>query len=149
MPIELWSEIRPGLFFGGTFEGIGDGDRWAPEITRRDFHTVATLFEGAPPVRDGVKELRFGFRDDESMDIDFHSLVQLVELIWHDWREGKRVLVRCEGGWNRSGLFSALVLIRDGTTGSEAIEELRAARGANVLNNDAFEKWLLDPRNYR
>lgn len=143
MPIELWSEVRPGLFLGGTFEYSQNVNRWAPEITPDSFHTVVTLFEGAPPARDGVKELRLGFQDDEELDIDFDALNELVDLAWADWKGGKRVLVRCEGGWNRSGLFAALVLVREGLEASDAIFELRRARSANVLNNQTFENWLL------
>ena len=143
MSIELWSQIRPGLFLGGTYETPLQGDRWAPSISPDEFQTVATFFDGAPPVGEGVKELRFGFKDDESMDIDFGTLRQVVELIWQDWVAGKSVLIRCEGGWNRSALVTAMVLMRNGLDASEAIAELRQARSANVLNNRAFESWLL------
>jgi protein-tyrosine phosphatase len=143
MSIELWSEIRPGLFLGGTFDNSPEVNRWAPEITTDLFQTVVTLFEGAPPAREGVKELRLGFQDDEKLDVNFDALNQLVDLAWADWKHGRRVLVRCEGGWNRSGFFAALVLIKDGANAADAISELRRARSANVLNNTTFENWLL------
>lgn len=141
--MELWSEIRPGLFFGGTFEYEMELERFAPEIDQQLFETVVTLFEGAPPVRNGVKELRLGFEDEQSLKVDLEALGQLVNLVWEDWKAGKRVLFRCEGGWNRSGLFAASVLMREGFEASDAISELRCARSANLLNNQKFENWLL------
>ena len=143
MGIELWSQIRPGLFLGGTYESARNGERWSPSITPEEFHTVVTLFDGAPPVPAGVKELRLGFNDDSKMEIDFDVLNQLVELAYEDWKAGKTVLIRCEGGWNRSGLVTAMLLIRHGVPAADAVQELRQARSANVLNNRAFENWLL------
>lgn len=63
--------------------------------------------------------------------------------------EGKRVLVICQAGRNRSGLISALTLIaRLGISGMEAVSRVRAARdpmlptGERALTNDAFREYL-------
>lgn len=89
-----------------------------------------------------MEEFRLGFQDDEKLDINFDALNQLVDLAWADWKHGSRVLVRCEVGWNRSGAFAALVLIKDGENAADATSELRRARSANVLNNTTFKNWL-------
>lgn len=55
---------------------------------------------------------------------------------------GKRVLVTCMAGRNRSGLVSALVLMtRRGLTGEEAVAYIQAKR-PNALSNDSFAEWL-------
>lgn len=53
------------------------------------------------------------------------------------------VLVHCQQGWNRSGLITALALIRDGMEPKAAIALMREKRSAEVLCNAVFEAWLL------
>ncbi len=48
-----------------------------------------------------------------------------------------RVLVTCMQGRNRSGLVSALMLIRLGATADAAIRSIRRAR-VNALTNEQF-----------
>jgi protein-tyrosine phosphatase len=141
--VELWSPIRDGLWMGGTYEVSVDGSRHAPNISVDSFDTVVTLFADAPPVSAGVKEFRLGFEDQETLDVDLTSLYQLVQLAHTEWVSGNRVLIRCEGGWNRSGLVTALVLMMTGELAKDAVAELRSQRGPLVLSNQAFERWLL------
>ena len=141
--VELWSPIREGLWMGGTYEVLVDSSRHAPHISLESFDTVITLFADAPPVRAGVKEFRLGFEDQETLDVDLNSLAHLVQLAHNEWVSGNRVLIRCEGGWNRSGLVTALVLMKSGELAKDAVAELRSQRGALVLSNQAFENWLL------
>jgi len=56
---------------------------------------------------------------------------------------GRKVLVTCLAGYNRSGWIVALALIRRGWTPKEAIKLLREKRGSNVLNNEFFEAMVL------
>ena len=141
--VELWSPIREGLWMGGTFEVFTDGSRNAPDISFDTFDTVITLFSDAPPVGAGVKEFRLGFEDQETLDVDLTALFLLVQLAHNEWASGNRVLIRCEGGWNRSGLVTALVLMKSGELPENAIEEIRARRSRLVLSNKTFERWLL------
>ena len=60
-----------------------------------------------------------------------------------DWKSGKRVLIRCQAGLNRSGLVTALVLIKDGYSAKDAIALMRDKRSKDVLMNPLFEEWLL------
>lgn len=57
-------------------------------------------------------------------------------------REGRRALVHCTFGRNRSGLVTALV-VRDllGLSGADALEYVQARRDRTV-NNEAFAEWL-------
>ena len=59
-----------------------------------------------------------------------------------DWKQGQRVLIRCQAGMNRSRLIMALVLIREGYTADEAINLIRTKRSKHALFNGRFEKWL-------
>ena len=55
---------------------------------------------------------------------------------------GGCVLTHCYGGRNRSGLLSALTLIRlEGITGAEALRRVQAVR-ISALKNEHFAKYL-------
>ncbi len=59
--------------------------------------------------------------------------------------QGKRVLVHCAGGNNRSGLVVARILMQRGATADEAIETIRRSI-PTALNNQQFERWLREER---
>jgi protein-tyrosine phosphatase len=75
-------------------------------------------------------------------DFDTADLHELVSTAHRDWKAGKKVLVRCQAGINRSGLIMALVLIREGLSAEDAIELMREKRARSVLRNEVFERWL-------
>lgn len=144
----LWSEIMPGLWQGGTddFDLIDTAKHYRtkfPFITVDDFDTVVTLYADALPADWFVREVRYGFWDSNVDHFDTEELFDLVRLAHSDWKRGKRVLIRCQAGWNRSGLITALVLIREGIHPRTAIDLQRERRNKWVLCNDEFEKWLL------
>ena len=147
IPTELWSEIKPGLWVGGTaandeiFSFRPEGAR--AEITKDEFDTVVTLYAWARPVDWFVKELRLGIYDFDMTDFRINQLRDLVSIAYNDWRAGDKVLIRCQAGVNRSSLVAALVLIRDGMTAEDAIALLRRKRAEMVLRNTHFEQWLL------
>jgi hypothetical protein len=57
---------------------------------------------------------------------------------------GGGVLVRCQAGLNRSGLVTALILIKDGHTPEEAINTIRTHRGPDALFNMNFANWIIE-----
>jgi hypothetical protein len=140
---ELWSEILPGLYQGGT---DGADERMfvnvPAQITRKDFDTVVTLYANAGPVDWYVKEVRLGFFDYDEVDLDEHDLAHAVRIALRDWMRGRKVLIRCQAGWNRSGLVTALVLLKAGYTPEDAIELIREKRSAFALCNDHFVDWI-------
>jgi hypothetical protein len=116
----LWSEILPDLWMGGTADTMSRA--WAPtsqQLRQQHFDTVVTLYAWAGPVDWYVKEVRLGFFDHSEVDLDEHDLAHAVRAAYRDWKRGKRVLVRCQAGWNRSGLIMALVLMLDGLSPDE------------------------------
>ena len=144
-PFELWSEVLPGLWQGGTDDQDWiDSGRKRGQITRFDFDAVYTFFGAANPADYGVHETRFAFYDGNMQDFDVETdLLPIVEKAHGDWKAGKKVLIRCQAGLNRSGLVMALVLMRDGHSASDAIELIRSRRGDIALCNRTFEQWLL------
>ncbi|MEY4417821.1 MAG: hypothetical protein RIQ88_259 [Actinomycetota bacterium] len=161
-PETIWSEIEPGLFQGGTHEDdeLGAFLRTAPatikyyeaedyiretQVSSRDFDTVISAFNQSNPCGYGVKELRFSFFDGNMSDFDpERDLFWLVREAHQDWKAGKRVLIRCQAGLNRSGLITALVLIRDGHSPEQAIDKIRKNRGEGALRNEKFVNYLTE-----
>jgi protein-tyrosine phosphatase len=142
----LHSEILPGLWVGGTddMDTIEySGNLHAPkEITKKEFDAVVTLYAWANPVDWMVEELRFGFYDSDVDHIDREALASAVGFARSKWKSGKKVLIRCQAGLNRSGLTAALVLMQSGYTADEAITLLRDKRSKYVLCNGEFEAFL-------
>jgi protein-tyrosine phosphatase len=60
--------------------------------------------------------------------------------------KGKRVLVTCWLGRNRSGIITALALVRMGAQPEKAIELVRRARGEHALSNPTFVEIILESR---
>ena len=159
-PTTTWNEILPGLTLGGTdsfddmanlaSESVGFG---MPEatITKEHFDTVVTLYAWAKPADWFVKEIRLGILDGDLSDFDWPEMRNLVIAAHTDWKAGKRVLIRCQAGINRSSLVMALVLIREGFSAKKAIELMRQQRGQAVLANRHFVEWLsqVDVRKWR
>ena len=142
----LYSEILPGLWVGGTddmdtieYSGNLHADK---AITKKDFDAVVTLYAWANPVDWMVEEMRFGFYDSDVEHIDREALASAVGFARSKWKSGKKVLIRCQAGLNRSGLTAALVLMQSGYTADEAITLLRTKRTKYVLINKEFEAFL-------
>lgn len=142
----LWSEVMPGLWQGGTHDTdvtLYGGGIHSQGITIDDFDFVTTMYASAKPVDWFVQEIRFGIYDSDMKDFDVQELLDVVGMTYRAWKRGKRVLVRCQAGWNRSGLVTALVLMRDGFSAQEAISLLRERRSPYALCNVTFERWLI------
>ena len=143
----LWSEILPGLWLGGTDDNdtIETGvDTYKPRmITKDDFDTVITLYSWAQPVDWLVEEVRYGFYDSEISHIDFAAVERAADFAYQAWKSGKRVLIRCQAGINRSSLVMAHVLMKDKYTAREAIDLMREKRSKAVLLNRHFVDYLV------
>lgn len=142
----LWSEVLPNLWQGGTAgddEMIQNRGRDRARITSEDFDTVITMYASAQAVDWHVKEFRHGIYDSDMRDFDSEELFETVRAAHLEWKKGKKVLIRCQAGWNRSGLVMALVLIRDGMAAPEAIKLIRETRSRHALCNNHFVDFLL------
>jgi protein tyrosine phosphatase len=136
--------VLNGLWQGGTDDLDVDRQLKVPMITTKSFDTVITMYADANPVDWFVKEFRYGVWDSDINKMNTEELFDIVRLAHADWKRGKRVLIRCQAGWNRSGLITALVLIREGMSAREAIDLIRKTRSEWALCNKSFEKFLLE-----
>jgi protein-tyrosine phosphatase len=72
--------------------------------------------------------------------------LRAAEVVAAHVRRGKRVLVVCSMGRNRSGLVVGMALRLLRRSGEEAVALVRAARGPEALSNEAFEKMVREVR---
>ncbi|MDF2977965.1 MAG: putative protein phosphatase [Actinomycetospora sp.] len=124
-------EIVPGLWQSGSPE---PGEHW---------DAVIDLHGSAPPLDDVEFYVHWLIEDGPAPA--FTTLRSLADLVDDLRQDGKRVLIHCAAGINRSGLLSAAALIRGGHDPDEAIELVRRAR-TGALNNPNFVDILHDPR---
>lgn len=125
------NEIVPGIWQSGSPE---PGEHW---------DAVIDLHGSAPPLED--VEFYVHWLIDDGPAPDFTTLKSLADLVDDFRAAGRRVLIHCAAGINRSGLLSAAALIRGGYDAEEAIDLVREAR-SGALNNPNFVELLRDPR---
>jgi protein-tyrosine phosphatase len=142
---QLYSMIAPNLFQGGTddLDVIHLAQTNNRPRTDLPFDAIVTMYAWARPADWQIQEFRYGVPDASIKDIDLDRLRQAVEFGYDRWKQGDRVLVRCQAGLNRSGLVLALILIKDGIAPQEAINYIRDGRGPDALFNENFHAWLL------
>lgn len=140
----LYSEILPNLFMGGTddFDIICYPRNLHSIDEKSEFDSVATLYASAHPVGWGVVERRFGFPDSALDEKNLPPIHAIADWAFDEWKSGKKVLVRCQAGWNRSGLVMALVLNKEGYEPREAIALIRERRSTHALCNLDFVNYL-------
>lgn len=144
-PANPVSEILPGLFQGGTLrEQVIDQEQLLTKFHEdpRPYDAVVTLYPWAAPVGFGVEERRFGFPDGEMIDEYVSRIEALAEWAHGEWASGRRVLIRCAGGMNRSGLITALVLLRAGYAADDAVALIKQRRSPDALTNASFVAYL-------
>jgi protein-tyrosine phosphatase len=97
-----------------------------------------------PPVPPGRIYLSFPMDDGDEVDPKVRELAAFVASLVDS---GRRVLVHCTEGLNRSGVVVARALMEMGMATNDAIELVRRQRGPSVdgfpaLGNQAFVDWL-------
>jgi protein-tyrosine phosphatase len=112
-------------------------------VVDREFDLVVSLFRqpGHGPAT-GVAQLVCEVPD-EALTADQLAAVQRTALATAAAvRDGRKVLVRCHSGYNRSGLVVAQVLVDRGLTPAQAVELIRRQRSPWALNNPLFVQYL-------
>ena len=128
MTIQAPTEIHPGLWQGGLPED------WFEAWER--FDVVVSLCAGPRVIPLPPRRLRvLWYIDDWTVPEDLGQLWRLVRFVAGEVGAGKRVLVHCAAGLNRSGFVAALVyreLVE--CSGTEAEDRVKALRPGSLLN---------------
>ena len=73
--------------------------------------------------------------------------IKILEAIASSVRQelykGKKGLITCFAGLNRSGLMTGIILKKMGLSGKEAVRVIREMRSSRCLSNKSFEEFLL------
>jgi hypothetical protein len=141
---ELYSEILPGLFMGGTADDdVVDVAKPLRNINEvQEFDSVVTCYSWAQPMSWYVHENRFGFADGQMDEKTFAKVNELASWLHGEWKAGKRCLSRCQAGLNRSGILISLVLQKEGYSAEDAISLIRTKRSPYALFNKDFVEKL-------
>jgi protein-tyrosine phosphatase len=134
MSLPLYSEILPDLYMGGTSPDGDEGDI--------EFDAVVSLESHSHAWSKPTDEFRFAFQDgtlDEDLEAGIEQVADWAFLKWH---LGGKVLIRCAYGINRSGLVTALVLMREKMSAQDAIDLIREKRHPRCLENQNFVDYL-------
>jgi Dual specificity phosphatase, catalytic domain len=135
-------EVLPGLLIGTRLDASTEYETLGVDVIvdLEDWEWAWT-----PPVPLGRLYVSFPMDDDDRVD---PQVPQLATFIASLVSSGRRVLVHCTEGLNRSGVVVARALMEMGYTASAAIDLVRRQRGPSVdgfpaLANPAFVDWLL------
>ncbi|KOV63289.1 protein-tyrosine phosphatase family protein [Streptomyces sp. MMG1121] len=142
-PERPWSEIVPGLWMGGhVFRGrFGQAES---AVVRDEFDVVQSLLRlpgyGPDP---GVEHHVWPIPDGPLDGTQLAGVMRLARAVNEALDAGRRVLVRCYHGYNRSGLVIAHALVEHGRCSpDEVIQLIRARRSAWALHNELFVEYL-------
>lgn len=129
------TEITPGLYQSGS-----------PESVDADVDVIISLQLMPPhylPPQPAPQELlSLWWPIDDGPMPDPATVRSLARFVADLLNQGRRVLVHCAAGNNRSGLVVARTLIEQGMGASTAIGMVRRAV-PSALVNPHFESWLL------
>jgi hypothetical protein len=131
----IWDAPSGGsLHMGGCIDGVRLSD---------DFDLVVSLYPWEKyelgPTTERVEIKLY----DAAEVPDEVELAKAAFLVATSILAGKKVLVHCQAGLNRSGLISALALMAFDFEPADSIALLRERRHPVVLCNETFEQWLL------
>lgn len=141
-PHAPWDEITARLWMGGH--------RWAdaeggirPVVVGSEFDLVISLFSrpGHGPSR-SVEHVVAEMPDDPLTSGQINRVRELARLAADAARGGRTTLVRCQYGYNRSGLVVGQALMELGMDAGTAIDLVRSRRSPWALHNLIFEQYL-------
>ncbi|MFI2430943.1 dual specificity protein phosphatase family protein [Streptomyces sp. NPDC018693] len=141
-PESAWSEVVPGLWMGGH-EFRARSGQVEPAVVRKEFDLVQTLLRlpGHGPDA-GVQHQVWPIPDGPLDGTQLAGVMRLAQAAGDALDQGRRVLVRCYHGYNRSGLVVAHALVHRGHTAEDAIGLIRSRRSPWALHNDLFVEYL-------
>lgn len=142
---EPWTEIVPNLWIGGHDYNVGyTGTQVLQEAYPNDtFDLVVSMYHrlGHEPAS-GVEHHEFIFTDGQLSDEILGQATQAGRIVADGIREGRKVLVRCQAGLNRSSLVAGIALVILGFSGADAVQLIRARRSPWALCNEQYAQFL-------
>lgn len=144
-PTTQWDEIIPNLYQGGT-DRMHMGEV-VDVVVKDEFGAVFSFFWGNPKKYGpdpGVPQVHYQIPDGELSDVELAQIKSLAKAVALSVHNGVKTLVRCQAGYNRSGLVTALALVEMGYSAHDAVELIRAKRSPNALFRLAFLRYIIE-----
>lgn len=134
-------EVVPGLSIGTRLAETADFDSLGVDVV---IDLEDWDWAWVPSVPLGKVFVSFPMEDEDDVDPKVRDVAAFVASLV---TSGRKVLVHCTEGLNRSGVVIARALMEMGRSAPEAIELVRRGRGPSVdgfpaLGNEAFIAWL-------
>lgn len=141
-PTHPWSEIAPNLWMGGHERTDHEGFI-VPVVVEREFDIVYSLYRdtGHGPSA-GVEDHYLDIPDGLLTAQQIREVYRFAAAATLSWHSGRKVLIRCRTGLNRSGLVLAQVLVNNGSPVEEAVELIRTRRHQRAFTNQSFVDYL-------
>lgn len=130
-----WNEIVPGLWQGGSDHCPDDRFDIVYTFGHEEFNSK---------VKGDVHEVKRQLLDAESSRVThpWDEIRAFAIDIARQVEHGHKVLVRCNAGWNRSGVVVARAMMEMGYPVTDAISMIREKRHRRALSNYSFVDWL-------
>jgi hypothetical protein len=137
-----WNEIIPGLYMGGH-QYRGPSGELIPVIVRNEFDVVISLHhrDGHDPAETVTHHCR-KMPDGALTSDQLADVCELAEIAAQTVKASSRVLIRCNSGYNRSGLVTVQALRLLGYFTDDAIFLVRYRRSKWALDNHLFVDYL-------
>jgi protein-tyrosine phosphatase len=100
----------------------------------------AGIDNGVPTIPNHILYVYFPFIDDGLPDLD--KLNSIAVMGAELYRSGKKILVHCAMGYNRSALVIGMILVKLGMSGKKALELIQNKR-KGALYNMTYSEYLL------
>jgi len=130
--LPLVSEILHPLYMGGCIDGVRLDDSYDVVYSLYPWEKYAL-----GPTTERVEVQMY-----DSNVVETEVVHDVADQVVAAFRAGRKTLVHCQAGINRSGMVTALALMKMGRSVEEAIALLRERRGEIVLVNVDFVRWL-------
>lgn len=150
-PDAEFHEILPNLYLGGHIwrEGLRVKDGRSSSVSEdQSWDYVVSAYVDFDTCSEKTLpqcDMRLVLFDDTEQGLDeatWQKIRSVVDEVASRWSRNQKILIRCQAGYNRSGMLMSLVLMRLGYTADGAIELLRKHRGRHVLVNKVFERYV-------
>ena len=136
--------ILPGsLYTRGKF-AYHPRDEKILDLRRKGVDVVVNLTTQGDPDLVGVEGLEYiHCVMSDGREVDVETVFVLARKLAARIQEGKKVLVHCHAGQNRTGLISsATVALAMSLTGSQAVDLVQQRRKGSMGTNPDFERYM-------
>lgn len=143
-PDDKWNEITHNLWMGGMYYGPHMQPAWVEE---GDFDLVISMAGNEIPIPASIDHAAYYIDDGKLGPVESGFVYGATALAVSAVMSGRKTLVRCAAGLNRSGLVVALALLqlppfRGACCPNHAVALIQNKRSEHALHNPYFLEYI-------